>query len=117
MDRDGKPVLRRQLRRSEMLEFFHKLPGCLVGMEACSGAHYRARELIRLGHEVRLMQPSYVKGYVKRGSEADQKTIRWIVFPPNDAADAEAICEGPEPVAQRSPRPVDGVKAKDARQR
>lgn len=75
----GARVLRRQLRRSQMLEFFQKLPGCLVGMEACAGAHYWARELTKLGHEVRLMQPSYVKGYVKRGK--------------TDAADAEAICE------------------------
>lgn len=62
-----------------MLEFFRKLPACLVGMEACASAHYRARELANLRHEVRLMQPSYVKGYVKRGK--------------TDAADAEAICE------------------------
>ena len=56
-----------------------KLPPCLVGMEACSTAHHWARELIGLGHEVRLMPPAYVKPYVKRGK--------------NDAADAEAICE------------------------
>ena len=68
VDKAGKPVLRRQLRRSQMLEFFQNLPGCLVGMEACASAHYWARELTRLGHEVRLMQPSYVKGYVKRGN-------------------------------------------------
>ncbi len=79
VDKAGKPVLRRQLRRSQMLEFFQNLPGCLVGMEACASAHYWARELARLGHEVRLMQPSYVKGYVKRGK--------------TDQADAEAICE------------------------
>jgi len=79
VDRDGKPVLRRQLRRSEMLEFFLKQPGCLVGMEACARAHDWARERIALGHEVRWVQPSYVKGYVKRGK--------------TDAADAGAICE------------------------
>lgn len=79
VDPKGTPVLRRQLRRSQMLEFFQHLPGCLIGMEACSGAHYWARELTRLGHDVRLMQPSYVKGYVKRGK--------------TDQADAEAICE------------------------
>jgi transposase len=79
VDDEGKPVLRRQLRRSQMLEVFQGLPGCLVGMEACASAHYWARELTRLGHEVRLMQPSYVKGYVKRGK--------------TDKADAEAICE------------------------
>lgn len=79
VDRSGKTIIRRQLRRSEMLGFFQDLPGCLVGMEACSSAHYWARELTRLGHEVRLMQPSYVKGYVKRGK--------------TDKADAEAICE------------------------
>lgn len=79
VDEAGKPVLRRQLRRSQMLEFFQKLPACLVGIEACASSHYWARELTKLGHEVRLMQPSYVKSYVKRGK--------------TDAADAEAICE------------------------
>lgn len=80
VNKTGEPVLRRQLRRSQMLEFFQRLPGvCLVGMEACASAHYWARELTKLGHEVRLMQPSYVKGYVRRGK--------------TDKADAEAICE------------------------
>ena len=62
-----------------MLPFFAKLPPCLVGMEACGTSHHWARELIKLGHEVRLMPPAYVKPYVKRGK--------------TDAADAEAICE------------------------
>jgi transposase len=79
VDAAGRPVLRRQLRRSQMLEVFQDLPACVVGMEACGSAHYWARELAKLGHEVRLMQPSYVKGYVKRGK--------------TDKADAEAICE------------------------
>lgn len=76
---DGKVVLRRQLRRNQVLEFCANLPTCLIGMEACAGAHFWARELIALGHDVRLMPPSYVKPYVKRGK--------------TDAADAEAICE------------------------
>lgn len=76
---EGQVLLRRQLRRSQMLEFFQRQPPCLIGMEACASAHYWARELNRFGHEVRLMQPSYVKGYVKRGK--------------TDAADAAAICE------------------------
>jgi len=76
---DGKVVLRRQVRRSQMLAFFAGLTPCLIGMEACAGAHYWARELARSGHEVRLMPPSYVKPYVKRGK--------------TDAIDAEAICE------------------------
>jgi transposase len=79
VDAAGRPSLRRQLGRSQVLEFFQRQPACLIGMEACASAHYRARELIRLGHDVRLMQPGYVKGYVKRGK--------------TDAADAEAICE------------------------
>lgn len=79
VDHNGKSVLRRQLRRSQMLEFFQKQPGSLIGLEACASAHYWARELGKFGHDVRLMQPSYVKGYVKRGK--------------TDAADAEAICE------------------------
>lgn len=76
---DGRVLVRRQLRRRQVLAFFEKLPPCLVGLEACAGAHYRARELRTLGHEVRLMPPSYVKPYVKRGK--------------TDAADAAAICE------------------------
>jgi len=75
----GELVVRRRLRRSEVVRFFAKLPRCLVGMEACATAHHWARTLIDLGHEVRLMPPAYVKPYVKR-----QK---------NDQTDAEAICE------------------------
>ncbi|MEM1385950.1 MAG: IS110 family transposase [Pseudomonadota bacterium] len=76
---DGATVVRRQLRRSQLLAFFEKLEPCLVGMEASAGAHHWAREFGRLGHEVKLMPPAYVKPYVKRGK--------------TDAADAEAICE------------------------
>jgi transposase len=76
---DGAVVLRKKLRRAQVIEFFAKLPPCLVGMEACGTAHHWAREIRALGHEVRLMPAHYVKAYVKRGK--------------NDAADAEAICE------------------------
>ena len=76
---NGEVVIRRQLRRAEVLKFFAGLPSCLIGMEACASAHHWARELMVLGHEVRLMPPAYVKPYVKRGK--------------TDAADAEAICE------------------------
>jgi transposase len=79
VDAAGAVVLRQRLTRSRMLSFFEKKPPCLIGLEACGSAHYWARELSRLGHEVCLIPPSYVKPYVKR-----QK---------NDAADAEAICE------------------------
>lgn len=79
VDAEGAVVLKRQLRRRQMLEFFRRLSPCLVGMEACAGAHYWARELISFGHDVRLMPPSYVKPYVKRGK--------------TDQADAAAICE------------------------
>ncbi len=61
IDAEGAVVLRRQVRRSQMLEVFRNLRPCLVGMEACAGAHYWARALGRFGHEVRLMPPSYVK--------------------------------------------------------
>ena len=76
---DGKVIVRRQLRRAEMLKFFASLSPCLVGMEACASAHHWGRELRTLGHDVRLMPPAYVKPYVKRGKTG--------------AADAEAICE------------------------
>ncbi len=64
VDDEGNVVIRRQLRRSLVLPFFEKLPSCLVGIEACATAHYWARHLIGLGHEVKLMPPRYVKPYV-----------------------------------------------------
>lgn len=79
VDDEGQVVIRRKLRRRQVLTFFAKLPPCLIGMEACATSHYWARELRKLGHEVRLMPARYVKPYVKRNK--------------NDAADAEAICE------------------------
>ena len=79
VDAGGATVLQKRLTRGGMLAFFAKLPRCLIGIEACASSHYWARELIALGHEVKLMPAQYVKPYVKRGK--------------NDAADAEAICE------------------------
>jgi transposase len=73
------PVLRRKLRRKEMLSFFAKLAPTMVGIEACAGSHYLARVLAGFGHEVKLLAPQLVKPYVKRAK--------------NDAADAEALCE------------------------
>jgi transposase len=83
----GEVTVRRSLRRRQVLDYFAKLPPCLVGMEACAGAHYWARELATLGHTVRLMAPSYVKAYVRRNK--------------NDAADAAAICEAVSRPAMR----------------
>src|ERR671918_1995510 len=79
VDEHGRPVLKRALRRHQALAFFTHLEPCLVGMEACSGAHYWARKLSELGHMVKLMAPQFVKPYVKTNK--------------HDAADAEAICE------------------------
>lgn len=79
VDADGAIVLQKKVRRSALLDFLGRLEPCLIGMEACPTSHYWAREIAALGHDVRLIPPSYVKPYVKR-----QK---------NDAADAEAICE------------------------
>jgi len=79
VDAAEQPVLRKKLRRSQVLEFFAKLEPTKIGLEACGAAHYWARELTALGHEVVLLPPQYVRPYVKRGK--------------NDAADAEAICE------------------------
>jgi transposase len=79
IDAAEKVVVRKQLRRGQVMKFFAALSPCLVGMEACATAHYWARELTKLGHEVRLMPARDVKAYVKRNK--------------NDAADAAAICE------------------------
>jgi transposase len=79
IDASGAIVVRKSLRRRQVISFFAKLSPCLVGMEACGTSHYWARELSGLGHEVKLMPPAYVKPYVKRGK--------------TDAADAEAITE------------------------
>jgi transposase len=76
---DGTVTVKRRLRRSEVIRFFDRLPRCRVGLEACGGAHFWAREITALGHDVRLIPAAYVKPYVKRGK--------------TDAIDAEAICE------------------------
>ena len=79
VDGQEKAILRKQLRRAQILDYFKKLPPCLIGMEACSSPHYWVRELQKLGHTVKLMAPQFVKPYVKSNK--------------NDANDAEAICE------------------------
>jgi transposase len=79
LEKEGDPAVTRKLTRLKMREFFSQIEPCLVGMEACGSAHYWARELKTLGHEVLLMPPSYTKPYVKRGK--------------NDAVDAAACCE------------------------
>ena len=78
-DDHGRAVLKKQLKRAQMLPFFVNLVPCKIGMEACGSAHYWARKLQALGHTVQLIPPQYVKPFVKRNK--------------NDAADAEAICE------------------------
>jgi transposase len=79
VDAAEQPVLRKRLSRKQMVEFFTKQPPTVVGMEACGAAHYWARELIKLGHTVKLLAPQHVKPYVKRNK--------------NDGRDAEALCE------------------------
>ena len=79
VDADGATVVRKRLRRAEVLSFVSGLEPCLIGMEACATSHYWGRELAKFGHTVKLMPPAYVKPYVKRGK--------------NDTTDAEAICE------------------------
>jgi transposase len=99
IDTEGRIVLRRRLRRSDVVKFFARLSPCMVGMEACAGAHHWARTIAGLGHEVRLMPPGYVKPYVRR-----QK---------NDMADAAAICEAVTRPSMRfvrgSPAEVDAL--------
>jgi transposase len=79
VDSEGNAVLRKKLSRSQLLITLANMPKCLIGMEACSGAHYWAREFKKLGHEPKLISPQFVKPYVKSNK--------------NDANDAEAICE------------------------
>ncbi|WP_421184797.1 IS110 family transposase [Aeromonas enteropelogenes] len=79
VNKHGKSLFNKQLKRAQMIPFFANLPPCLIGMEACSSAHYWARKLQGLGHTVKLMAPQFVKPHVKTNK--------------NDAADAEAICE------------------------
>ncbi len=79
IDASGETMIRRQLRRRQVIPVFRKLSPCLIGVEVCATSHHWARELQTLGHEVRIMPANYVKAYVKRNK--------------NDAADAEAICE------------------------
>lgn len=79
VDEHGHVVLRKKLSRSQLRAFVANLPPCLIGLEACGGAHYWVRELSKLGHNVRMIAPQFVKPYVKSNK--------------NDAVDAEAICE------------------------
>lgn len=79
VDKSGAVVVQKPLKRKDVLPYFAQLPSCLIGMEACASAHYWQRQLTRLGHDVKLMNPAYVKPFVKRNK--------------NDARDAEAICE------------------------
>src|SRR3954471_5313203 len=79
VDVAGAVVIRKRISRAKVLEYFGELPPCLVGIEACPSAHHWGRELQALGHQVRLVPPSYVKAYLKRSK--------------NDANDAAAICE------------------------
>ena len=67
VDAEGKVAVRRKLRRAQIRQFFAGLAPCLIGMEACGTAHFWARELMAMGHQVKIMPPSYVKAYVRRG--------------------------------------------------
>jgi transposase len=98
VDSRGKTVLKKKLMRDQVLTFMANLPKCLIGIEACSSAHYWARELVQLGHEVKLMAPQFVKPYVKTNK--------------NDEADAEAIAEA---VARPNMRfvPIKSIEQQD----
>jgi transposase len=86
-DRSGQAVFSRRITRGKLLGFFASQPRCLVALEACGGAHHWARELLAMGHDVRLIPPAYVKPFVKRHK--------------NDAVDAEAICEAAQRPSMR----------------
>ena len=91
IDADGEVVVCKQLRRSEMHKYFARLAPCLIGLEACDGAHFWSRELTRLGHTVRMMTPVFVKPYLKSNK--------------NDRNDAEAICEAVQRPSMRFVQP------------
>ena len=91
IDADGEVVMRKQLKRSQLRQFFAKLQPCLIGMEACGGAHYWSRELTRQGHTVRMIAPAFVKPYLKSNK--------------NDRNDAEAICEAVQRPSMRFVQP------------
>ena len=91
VDSDGEVVVRKQLKRSQMRQFFANLEPCLIGMEACGGAHYWSRELSGFGHTVRMMAPVFVKPYLKSNK--------------NDRNDAEAICEAVQRPSMRFVQP------------
>lgn len=113
VDRDERAVVRRQFKRNQVRGYFERLPACLIGMEACASAHYWAREFGKMGHEVKLIAPQFVKPYVK-----SQK---------NDANDAEAICEAAgrpsmrfvaiKTVAQQDMQAVHRIRSELVRQR
>jgi transposase len=86
-DERGHALFSKRITRGKLLDFFASQPRCIVALEACGGAHHWARELIHLGHEVRLIPPKYVKPFVKRSK--------------NDAIDAEAICEAAQRPSMR----------------
>jgi transposase len=85
VDKNGKTVLKKKLMRDQVLTFMSNTPKCLVGIEACGGAHYWARELVKLGHEVKLIAPQFVKPYVKtnKNDQADSEAIAEAVARPN----------------------------------
>ena len=109
VDADEQPVLRKRLRRKDMVLFFAKLPATVIGMEACGAAHYWARVLSGLGHQVKLIAPQHVKPYIKRNK--------------NDGRDAEGLCEAMSrptiqfvPAKTRSSRRPDAAGAAADRQ-
>jgi len=98
VDAHGRVVLRKRLQRRDLAAFVANLSPCLIGMEACSGAHSWARKFREMGHEVRLMNPQFVRPYVKSNK--------------NDAADAEAICEAVQRPSMRFV-PIKSVEQQD----
>src|SRR5260370_9391716 len=83
LESEGGQSISRKMKRSKMREFYEQIEPCRIGMEACGSAHYWARELIAMGHEVVLIPPAYIKPYVKRGK--------------NDVVEAAAICQANSP--------------------
>src|SRR5512133_1469839 len=115
IDAQGTTVLRKRLRRGQVLAFFSRIPRCVVGLEACATAHYWARELGALGHEVRLMPAQYVKAYIKRNkhdaADAQRPTMRFVPVKTTEQQATQLLHRGREQLVRQRTMLVNALRA------